>query len=371
MGNVCILIIDDNPIDVELLSMMLGDEGYCIEAIKDSQIAVESIAGNPPEIILLDINMPKVNGIEICRQVKNNPELRHIPIIFLSAFDDIETKEEGFAAGAEDYVTKPFHPEEVLARVRTQLRIRESVRQLELYHVRERAYLESLLAIRDDFITTTTHDLKNPLSLINVSVDLIRRYGPDNWDKVLQRLALIAEAVSDMSQLVGDILDLAHLEASASLIMTRFDLRRIVENAVSSIEHLAQQKGIDLRVDVPVSDVLIMGDSAKLSRVFENLLSNAIKYSPRNTSVLVLMREEEEKHLVEVQIRDQGYGIPGDEMDKIFNRFYRIGDEKHMCEKGTGLGLAIVKTIVEQHGGRILVESEPGKGSTFSVILCA
>lgn len=361
-----ILIVDDNPADIKALKFLLSAEQLPIKSVTNGGDALSLIHSEPPELILLDISLPTMNGIEICNWIKSNTPTQDVPVIFLTAHADYEMKEKAFEAGAQDYITKPFHDGETLARVRNQLRIRESFRQTQEYHLHETLYLKNLIQIKDDFISTTTHDLKHPLSVFSTAVYLIRRLGPEKWDRVLEQLDSIERSLITMKQLVTDVLDLAQLESQIPNIQN-VNLNRSILDAISELEPLAHKKQMRIQFETSLSDLAVKADPAHLSRILINILSNAIKYSSSGSNVSIRIVLDTEKEFAKIAIKDQGYGIAEDELEKIFNRFYRCNDNSHRKESGTGLGLSIVKSLIGQNSGEIHVASQVGAGSTFTL----
>ncbi|MFN8376432.1 MAG: tetratricopeptide repeat-containing sensor histidine kinase [Anaerolineae bacterium] len=234
-------------------------------------------------------------------------------------------------------------------------------------HEEEHRHFEQLSRMKDELIGTASHDLKSPLSSMMLGIDMLREHGRLDdriGQTLLDRLDTSAER---MRELISNLLDLAKLETGQELRMSEVALRPFLADAVETFQALAQQRQIMLTLELPEGDILISGDGLRLRQVVDNLLSNAIKYTPDGGRVVVLAEAHSEE--VVVRVRDTGIGIPSQALPHLFERFYRVNDQAHAAVEGTGLGLAIVKSIVEQHGGRVWVESQPAAGSTFSFSL--
>ncbi len=363
-----ILVVDDTPQNLKLLSSMLTEHGYRVRPAINGELALQSARKNQPHLILLDIQMPGLNGYEVCTELKNDLRTRDIPVIFLSALDGTDDKVKAFKVGGVDYITKPFQLEEVLARVEAQLTLHLQWRAIENFLRRERAYYEQLSEMKDDVVRTASHDLKNPIFAILGYTELIRQELDGALPTTIERyLDRIQDSTTRMTRLITDLLDLAQAESGIAMNLVETALNPLMENAVQAIEILAQNKGQTLEMTPAPTDLSLMVDGPKIEQVFLNLLSNAIKYTPEGGHIQ-LKAEELGDNEVAVSVADNGMGISEKDLPHLFERFYRISNRDHEIE-GTGLGLAIVKAIVTQHNGRINVDSMVDQGSTFTVIL--
>lgn len=363
-----ILLVDDIQSNLEILTVMLQQEGYRVRPALNGELALEATRASPPDLILLDINLPKMNGYEVCKHLKADETTRDIPIIFISALNDVEAIVKAFEVGGVDYITKPFKLREVLARVSTHLMLVRQRKQLEDRYMRDMKHFEALSKMKEQFVTSATHDLKNPLSLImgyvalleNMTVEEFEQYGAEYVDG-------ISSGAKRIQSLIADMLDLAQLQTGASLQFTPTNILAFLKNALRGADINAMQKSIALIYTPPDRSVDILIDPNQMLRVVDNLVMNAIKYTPDGGRVDVFCDIYDDA--VAIRVRDTGFGIPKKDLPHIFDAFYRVRGEQQSKISGTGLGLAIVRTIVEQHGGTIEVESELGHGSTFSVFL--
>lgn len=367
IGNV--LVVDDVPHNVQLLARILKAEGHTIRTALSGPEAITLAHNSPPDIILLDIQMPEMDGYAVCEYLKADEILQHIPIIFISALTDTQGIVKALNTGGVDYVTKPFKIQEVVARVNSQMMLVEQRREIERLREQDRQHYHALDEMKNEFIRMATHDLKNPLGIIMGYAHIFESIHVAEEHRVLMRDGLqdMHRAVDKMQRLVGDMLDLAKLGTRANLHFEPTALADAVAAWIQNHELPAREKAHTLVFAPHADDIMVDLDAPSFERVFDNLVSNAIKYTPEGGRIeIILDRDRAHAYL---HVSDTGYGIPAEHLDCIFKAFYRVPHDGHRRADGTGLGLSIVKTIVEQHGGAIEVESEPGSGSTFSVIL--
>lgn len=364
-----ILIIDDTPNNLRLLSSMLEEKGYEVRCANSGELALKTIKIEPPDLILLDINMPNMNGYEICEKLKINHETHDIPVIFLSALSESIDKVKAFEIGGIDYITKPFQVAEVLARIENQLKLRRMKRQVEETAKAALVALEKekeLNRLKSQFTSMISHDFRNPLTTIQGFAGLVESNNKNlSEEKIKYYAQKINLAVNQLLLLLDDILLIGSLENnSIEYQPVQFNLNEICQEVVSNFQlGIGSQNPILYNYNVPFSQVEL--DVILLDRILNNLISNAIKYSPGGTEINFDV-EYRENHLV-FSIKDKGIGIPLANYVHLFQPFYRCNNVGKI--KGTGLGLAIVKKCVEAHKGRIFWQSEEGKGTTFTVYI--
>lgn len=349
-----ILIVDDTPANLDVLTKFLSDQGHKVRPAINGEIALKAAAKSPPDVILLDIQMPGLNGFEVCERLKADPVMREIPVIFISALDALEDKVRAFEVGGVDYITKPFQIMEVLARVESQLRIQW-----------QRRRIEALSLFRDELIGIVSHDLKNPLNAVLGFSEMLQedvRAGHPIGGALVDR---IHSAGTLMLNMVHDLLDNARNEERLPMRFGQHVLQRLVEEQLDAYILAAGRKGISLVRSFAPADIVVQADNRRFAQVVSNLISNAIKYSPENSVVTAHVWQD--GNLGVVAIADNGFGIPAADLPHIFEKFYRVNTQEHMAVEGTGLGLPIARVIAEQHGGTLTAISEPGKGSTFTL----
>jgi two-component system sensor histidine kinase/response regulator len=358
-----VFLVDDNANNLALLSSILKSAGYRVRAVNGSRRALDMIEALPPELVLLDVMMPELDGYAVCEQLKQRDSTRHVPVIFLSALSEGIDKVRAFAAGGVDYVTKPFDAAEVLARVDTQLRLFRLQKDL----AERNRELEAMAELKNRFLGMAVHDLRSPLTVVGGYAEFLTL--TELSDEQRDFVDRIRSTARYMQSLVGDLLDLSAIESGRlQLHLEEVDLHRLVSRIVALEGRVAERKQIAVVLEAPAAGAVpCVADSAKVSQVLDNLLSNAVKFSPRGSRVTVrLTADDGEVHL---SVADEGPGIPAAEQERIFEPFSVTSVRATEGEKSTGLGLAIAQRIVLGHGGRLWAESEVGQGTTFHVTL--
>ncbi|NJN97934.1 MAG: response regulator [Anaerolineales bacterium] len=382
-----ILIIDEIPEDVRLLSEMLTHHGYEIRWAASGAQALQSVQANPPNLILSDMLILKMNGYEVCQHLKADEAARLIPVICISAFETPEEKESAFAAGAVDYINKPFLLPEVLARVETHVALQNLREQVETRNrqfeaeIMERQQAQIALAETRDqalaanqfkgyLLNKVSHEFRTPLGAILGYAELLEKniYGPLNPAQA-EAVHQIIDSVHYLANLVNELLDQAQLEkGQLRLKMKPFPIQKLVERFEPKMSILAQAKGLTFAVEVAGKfPALITGDEERLQQVVVNLVSNAIKFTAAGR-VQVSFYYLDSTHWA-IQVSDTGPGIPQEAFSYIFEPFRQLDNSHLNGSRGTGLGLAIVKQLVTLMNGQIILESKPGQGSTFKVLL--
>jgi two-component system, sensor histidine kinase and response regulator len=357
-----LLIVDDNPSNLDLLSRILREHSHHVRAVTSGRRALESAQLSPPDLVLLDITMPEMDGFETCQRFKSNPALAAIPIIFISALDDVMDKLKAFSVGGEDYITKPFHTEEVIARVDHQLRILTLQRELK---DRNQA-LQIMNEQKNQFLGIVAHDLRNPLSGIVLAAQMID--GEKNLERIWKDARRIHKEGMDMSTLIGRFLDVVAIESGKVLPeFESLDPVGLMKHVATRHEAAAHTKGLRLELVCPGSELAVWGDPKFFKEVVDNLISNAVKYSPQGKAIT--LRVEAAKNEVILSVEDQGPGLTEEDRKRLFGRFAVLSAKPTGGEKSTGLGLSIVKHMVDAMCGRIWVDSEPDKGAAFRVSL--
>ncbi len=410
-----ILIVDDNPANLEVLSETLAGAGFQVAVAVDGVSAIEQIQYDQPELILLDIMMPGIDGFETYQRLRAKPSTRDIPVIFMTALSDTENKVKGFSLGAVDYITKPFQQQEVLARVRVHLQLRNLARTLEGQNKRlkreivQRETAEaSLLKLnqelekravelkeakeaadranhaKSEFLANISHEIRTPLNGI-LGYTQILQFSKVLTEKERKGLKLIKQCGSHLLTLINDILDLSKIEArKMELYPASFHFPSFLQDVAQIFSVRAEQKKISFiyqfESHLPSG---VYADEKRLRQVLINLLGNAVKFTDHYRSVTFKVKVvgqgnaaiENSKAALEpnsqsstikvrFQIEDTGVGISSDELDKIFQPFEQLGDSNSQAQ-GTGLGLAICQKILALMNSRIQVTSQPGKGSRF------
>jgi two-component system sensor histidine kinase/response regulator len=360
-----ILIADDNSIDLQILTLTLQNEAYQLFSAQNGKDALRLAQQVKPDLILLDVKMPGIGGFEVCQKLKASKATMNISIIFLSALDEQVNKLQGLNIGGEDYITKPFSPEEVSARVRVHLALCAKRKELEQLREQDQQYFARINAIRDGILEQMEHDVKSPLASIKVSTHLINRHTRDQDSRIEGYTERINQAVDETLHVMEHLLEIAKLETGRSTRMKPVAIESFIQRVIIAYQALAEIKDIQFLIHFETHPgAMAYFDPDQMQRVISNLLSNALKYTATKGTVSLTVRlENQTLHLA---VSDTGRGISEGDIPKIFDRLYRVPLDDEQIE-GTGLGLYIVKSIVEQHGGVIEVQSQVHKGSTFVV----
>ncbi|MEQ8525467.1 hybrid sensor histidine kinase/response regulator [Gracilimonas sp.] len=366
-----ILIVDDTPANLRLLSHVLSKEGYeYIEASGGSE-ALELAEKHVPDLILLDIMMPDFSGFEVIKRIKSNELLADIPIIFLSSLTDTDDKVQGFKYGGVDYITKPFQKEETLARIKTHLQIRSLQKQLNerIKILREREIeLSRLNQKKDDLVRTVSHDIKNPLTGIIGLVKLMKDSDKITAEEQTHMLSVIEESGTNLLNLVREVLDRESKKVEPEeLEYSKISIAELLERVISMNKAKSVVKNIKLDYKVNPAGLKVDADQNKIEIAMNNLVSNALKFTPSGGEVIVYASENGEN--LEMKVKDTGIGIPKKMQEDLFTSTNKSSRKGTSGEVGTGLGLDIVQLYVELHKGKVWVESELDKGTTFFIQL--
>jgi two-component system sensor histidine kinase/response regulator len=352
-----ILVVDDQPANIQIVGGVLGQVGHEIIPAADGPTALKRLAVRLPDLILLDVLMPGMDGFEVCRQLKENPDWAHIPVIFLSAADDKDLIVRALNAGGVDYITKPFNHAELISRARTQLALKNA-----------RDRLAQIAEDKDELIGILTHDLKNYLGGINMSAELlcgqIKRFNDG-------RLSQLSENIFRSSgQLLGFVKEfLANSAADYGFVSKPgvVDLAEVAVGVVEQYRETAKRKKLEIQTDFPPKGCPAYADATALDQVLDNLLSNALKFSPPDKRVFVSVRLA--TNHVECVIRDEGPGFTAEDKAKMFRRYGRLSARPTGGEPSTGLGLSIVRKLIKAMNGELFCESNPGQGASFAIRL--
>jgi signal transduction histidine kinase len=374
-----ILIIDDKPEDIQLLSKTLSEQGYTVRGAVRGNMGIRAAQSAPPDLILLDIRIPDLNGYEVCERLKADERTKDIPVIFLSALDEVWDKVRAFQIGGVDYITKPFQVEEVLVRVENQLLLRRLNQQLQAKNqqlkqeIKDRQKAEQAAEAasqaKSQFVTNMSHELRTPLNAILGFTQILNRHSSISSEQQ-EYLEIISRSGEHLLELIDEVLELSKIEAGALFFNeTSFDFYYFLDSLEELFQLKAEQKEIYLIFSVaPDVPPYIKTDSQKLRGCLINLIGNAIKFTQTGSvtlraSVLPQLAEET-KTTLHFEVEDTGPGIAADEIDNIFQAFVQA-ERGRKATEGAGLGLAISKKFVELMGGEITVSSTLGKGTNF------
>jgi signal transduction histidine kinase len=353
-----ILIVDDTPANLRLLSNMLAEQRYKVRSVINGQMALTATQASPPDLILLDIRMPEMNGYEVCEHLKADEDTHDIPIIFISALDATQDKVKAFTVGGVDYITKPFQLEEVLARVETHLALRNLQKSLQ----REIIERDKLIAELDAYAHTVAHDLKNPLgALVGFSDMLETEYTELSDEQLLLCVSTIAKSARKMTNIIEELLLLASVRKMEDVRTEPLDMAAVV---VEALDRLADMiAGHQAEIITPEVWPAALGYGPWVEEIWVNYVSNGLKYGGQPPQVEMggkLLNGPAGQ--VRFWVRDNGAGLSPDDQARLFTPFTQIHQAR---AEGHGLGLSIVQRIVEKLGGQVGMESEAGQGSVF------
>ena len=349
-----LLLVDDDAMTREFMAVRLTRQGYDMTVAEEGYRALQLLEHEPFDLLLLDIMMPGLSGLDVLTQVRLKFSMLTLPIIMVTANDLEESMIEALEKGANDYLLKPISMPVTLARIKTQLSLR---------------YLS---ALKDEFVRFASHDLKKPLMLLrDIAGELQGSQavgGAELSSATRESLDLLVGTADNMQNVVQGF-----LEESAALIDGNYarrsavNINQMVMNAVQSNERYALRKGVQLSAVLTDKSLVVHGDAFQLSQVLDNLLGNAIKFSPQNSTTVV--RTNSTDSYVQVDICDTGPGINTEDMGKLFTHGAHLGNQPTGHETSSGVGLVLCKQLVELHGGEIGARNNDGRGTTFWIRL--
>ncbi|ALG68663.1 sensor histidine kinase [Beggiatoa leptomitoformis] len=364
-GSVTLLVVDDMPDNVAVLFGFLRNAGFTVLVAQDGEAAIQVLEHARPDLILLDVMMPGMDGFMVCQRLKSDENTREIPIIFMTALTDTVDKVKGFKLGAADYITKPIHHEEVLARINAHVQLRQQQQYIQIQNNELQVRNKEL----DTFAHMVAHDLKNPLNGIIMITRLLHECLPAGTvvdGKVQERLAVIERAGDKMLSIINALLLLAGVSNQKQVEMHPVDMHQIIAPMVQN--RLAQLvKLYNAHITLPEQWCIALGYTPWIEEVWVNYLSNGLKYGGTPPQ-LVIGSDLLANGMVRFWVRDSGQGLTPQEQNRLFTPFTRLQTSR---VDGHGIGLSIVKQIVEKLGGTVGVESEKGQGSLFYFTLPA
>jgi len=360
-----ILIVDDEQESLVLLQEILSRSGYSVQQANNGETALYMIKNEQPELIILDIRMPGMDGFELCRQVKSDSTTSGIPILFISGYGQMEDKVRAFEVGGVDFITKPFQSYEIIARVKAHLSLRRLHQKLE----KKISELERSNRVLQDFAFIASHDLQEPLRKISTFGDLILNKNSASLDeRNRDYLVRMQEAAKRMRALLTSLLEYSRVTTKTEPFK-QTDLNQSVRQALSNLSILIRET----QGKVDVGDLpSLQCDQVQIVQVFQNLIGNALKFQEKDKKpyikVYALPAEKDQKSdICRIFVEDNGIGFDNKHLNKLFMPFNRLHSKSDY--DGVGMGLAICDKIIDRHGGSITANSSPGHGSIFAIIL--
>jgi two-component system sensor histidine kinase/response regulator len=357
-GADCLLVVDDQEANLGVLGSTLGRLGFEILPAVDGAQALRRLAVRRPDLILLDLLMPGMDGFELCRRIQENPAWADIPIIFLSAADDKNLIVRALESGGVDYITKPFNQLELVSRVRTHLMLKTA-----------RDHLKRLAQDKEELLGIISHQLQNHFAAMEMSAHVLLNRLPPDDNAHMRLLAEIRAASNRMRAFVKSFLANAAADHQLSIKLETVSLADTAARIVAQYQEAAQTKNIRLRTEFPAGSTAVHADPHALTQVLDNLVSNAVKFSPAGKEVLISVQPGI-THL-ECQVQDQGFGFTLEDKAAMFGRYARLSARPTGGEPSTGLGLSIARKLTHAMSGELICESEPGQGARFILRLPA
>jgi len=367
-----ILVIDDNPINLGVLVEYLANYGFTILVARDGLSGLDKAQLAQPDMILLDVMMPGVDGFEVCRRLKANKITQNIPVIFMTALTETNHKVQGFAVGAVDYITKPLQQEEVLARVMTHLQVRHLTQQLQ----QANQELLNINTDKDKFFSIVAHDLRGPfLPLLGMSELLPKMIDSGKLERVKTMSVGIHQSAQNIFDLLENLLQWSRLQMGRMAYQPiQLNLNQIILKNVELLGEVARDKAISLQYFL-TAQFVVYADEYMVNTIVRNLISNALKFTPANGQVILQVQLITEMSLsgqnlfVEIAVIDTGVGISPVNIQKLFRIDTHYSTLGTSNEKGTGLGLLMCFEMIKKNGGKISIESQVNQGSTFKFTL--
>jgi len=373
-----ILVVDDNPKNLEILGKLLQGEKYKIEFAVDGKSAIEWLEIRPFDLILLDINMPEINGFDVCRNIRANPQLDNMPVIFLSAESERDSILKGFELGAQDYITKPFDSRELIMRVKTHLLLKKSKEELEelnasleekvkertsqLFEAKERA--EASDRLKTEFMNNISHEVRTPLNGILGFASIIVQHNITD-EKKKSFLEILERSSERLLNTITEYMDISLIVSGNQKVNNdNCFVSYIIKAAFEKNKITCEKKGIAFTINLPpaVEDFQINTDETLLLKIENHLIDNALKFTKEGSVIIGFTLKE---NMVEFFIKDTGIGISTEAQQYIYDYFMQEDMTHTRKFEGSGLGLSISRGLVKLLGGEIWFESEKEKGSTF------
>lgn len=371
--NRSVLVVDDNPVTRYATTRILRHAGYAVSEATTGTAGIDTATDTPVDLVVLDIDLPDIDGYEVCRRIRSMASTRRVRVVYLSAsFIDDSHKVQGFEAGADGFLNHPVEPAVLIATVGALLRTRAIERELEGLLERERVAREEAERAnraKDDFLATLSHELRSPLTAI-VGWAEVARMQAEDYPDILNAVQVIARNAKLQAQLISDLLDVSRITTgNMRLEFESVSIIDVIRNCVESLQGTATARAIDLQVNIEDGVGRMYGDSGRLYQIISNVLSNALKFSEAGGVVTLTLRKTAEE-LAEVTVEDTGRGIGAAVLPRIFDRFWQEDTTSRRSHGGLGLGLSIVKHFTEMHGGTVSAASDGvGKGARFTITL--
>jgi signal transduction histidine kinase len=361
-----ILVVDDDQVTRSLMRATLEAAEFTVIEAGDGEEALRLCETRRPDLLIVDVMMPGMDGFELCRELRQRPDWAYVPILMATGLEDIASITKAYEAGATDFIAKPIQWLVLSQRVRYMLRASEAQERL----VASMQAAEAANRAKTEFLANMSHELRTPLNAIIGFSQLMRDrlFGP-LADKYHEYSAIIGDSATHLLAIINNVLDLAKAESNRLELTTeQVDVSQLVKLCNEMLEHQIRASRIDYAVEVEDSPSAIHADAAKLRQILINLLSNAFKFTPAGGKVTLTITRDPATTLV-IRVEDTGIGIAPDEMSIVLTPFGQVDSGLARKYEGVGLGLPLTKSLVELHGGTMGIDSEPGLGTVVTVRL--
>ncbi len=345
-----ILVVDDDPNNITIVEELL-DDNYDLRSATTGEQALEITQDFPPDVILLDIMMPGMNGYEVCRRLREHNTLKHTKIIMVSARAMVSERLEGYKVGADDYITKPFDGDEFLAKVHVYLRLKYAEKRNQMWH-------EITITLIDE-LRTPVIVAKNIIS--DVTGYILEKINP----KLHHQLEIANKCIDYLERTISNFLDISEIYAGkVELQLSLFSMQSVVSEVVNILNPKTTLRKIDLNTDMPTKELLVNADRQKIAKILTDLIGDAIRVTHEGDSIHVRVKDLKDR--ISVDVEGNGLGGESSEIDELFDRPAQIEEYVGSGRHSTDFELAVAKGLVELHGGRIWVENQPEGGIVFS-----
>jgi two-component system sensor histidine kinase/response regulator len=357
-----ILVVDDVAANVLLLKVLLTNEKFQIVTARNGREALEQVAAEHPDLILLDVMMPEMSGFEVAEHLRSNPETEDVPVMFLTALNGSSDVVKAFHSGANDFISKPFNKEELMIRVRHQISLVAAKRAL----VERNEELHRTITSRDKLYSVIAHDLRSPLGSIKMVLNmLIINLPPETIGEEMHELLTVANQTTEETfALLDNLLKWTKSQIGRlKIVYQDVNIIEILQSVMDIFNMVADVKGISINLDAP-DRMLARADIDMIKTVVRNLLSNAIKFSRENSTITISAKQE--GNMAIVSVKDTGCGIAEEDQSKLLHTDTHFSTFGTNNEEGSGLGLLLCQDFVEKNNGKLWFTSKKGEGSTFS-----
>ncbi|MFC1821108.1 response regulator [Thermodesulfobacteriota bacterium] len=369
-----ILIVDDEDMNIKLITAMLSGDNYELTSALSGEEALSKVAEGTPDLILLDVMMPGMSGLEVCQKLKQDEERKIIPVIIVTALRDKENRVQSMEKGADDFLSKPVDKVELRVRVKSLLRIKtyhDSLRESNREVMEKNERLLELEQLKEGLIHMIIHDMRNPLSAISMNLELLQKVQQGFSENQISIIKECFNQCSEVNFMVYDLLDIQKMENNRLALETKAtELEDLAEEVLKQFKIKSDKKQIAISATYSGNGHKTIVDARLMKRVLANLLNNAVRHTPKGGRIDIFIDDTEKDSLC-LSVNDDGAGLAPEYHGKIFDKFEQAAYRKDGVKVGrSGLGLAFCKLAVEAHGGKIWVESEgEGKGCTFRITI--